>query len=898
MNNPVPGDTHLDLTDDRRNAPVIHRWFGRRGMLAARAVVALTAAPALAADNSAIRQLLDPELAASGDLIRQAVVEGRPAALLDLCSGVGIVSEAALRLGMVPTAVDLHPIAVLSSRCLIVYPCLYAEADAQVPGSAGDRSWRGLAQELQFWSSEVLAGTKADVGELWLDGTGAVECARIIRCPHCGEKSPLAAGAAGNSSTPSIGRAPYYRGYAACPRCGTQVPLRAVETEEWIPVALVGEDLRTELPLSAYVTDVLTVAKYPASLASRLHETWAVARSGPISHRDGTTARQAGILDAFRRSIRRVRAEMADAGYAPDRIVALSTYLGLAASDLIDHLCTGTVLRQGRIQPALSRGAWVPGYEFIEIGGRSIQRLWQRRISAMSAVIEGNANLPRTASVLSGDMAELPLEGERFDLVIWDPPFYDNIDYDLLTAPWTSFLRSAIGELDANLRWPHVRPSADIKLPDRFDPKAYEQSLSKAASQIVKLARPGARLGVFWVSRDAQDLQRFVGLMQPPGLELIQTIALRTGFARHDEAPETYLLVLRVLKQVGGSTGPLVNAERLLELSSTGQQSLAAGLTGVLAGSLDTEEINSLLPEGLKGSVNQRLAEFVATQPDPTDLLRELGYARLRQEAQRLGSSRDQLAGLDAAGLARLVLRQLGFTVPSAPAFSIGAALQDADRARSRLQLAVSDMDVTGSGMAAIDAIERILRFSVVTWCTHSRGDDWENLVEQSVGKTDRLSFGDWVALFTVVPKSLSQENDIYLRTQRLFKRQRVVETLQPLVRTRNQLAHPEPGQNWQDVRDSLDSRLRGVILKLSGLLEEAALPVVLQPVEEIRDRYSRFRLRLLDHGERDVELVVAGPTDLTKPRIILRASTNSREVDPELLDASVIEERMGLTAN
>lgn len=275
MNNPVPGDTHLDLTDDRRNAPVIHRWFGRRGMLAARAVVALTAAPALAADNSAIRQLLDPELAASGDLIRQAVVEGRPAALLDLCSGVGIVSEAALRLGMVPTAVDLHPIAVLSSRCLIVYPCLYAEADAQVPGSAGDRSWRGLAQELQFWSSEVLAGTKADVGELWLDGTGAVECARIIRCPHCGEKSPLAAGAAGNSSTPSIGRAPYYRGYAACPRCGTQVPLRAVETEEWIPVALVGEDLRTELPLSAYVTDVLTVAKYPASLASRLHETWA-----------------------------------------------------------------------------------------------------------------------------------------------------------------------------------------------------------------------------------------------------------------------------------------------------------------------------------------------------------------------------------------------------------------------------------------------------------------------------------------------------------------------------------------------------------------------------------------------------------------------------------------------
>ena len=222
-------------------------------------MVALIAAPELAADASVIGQLLDPEVAAPGDLIRQTVVEGRSAALLDLCSGVGIVSEAALRLGLVPTAVDLHPIAVLSSRCLIVYPCLYAEADAQVPGSASDRSWRGLAQELQFWSKEVLAGTKANVGELWLEGTGAVEYAKIIRCPDCGEKSPLAAGAVGSSATPSIRRASYYRGYAACPCCGAQVPLRVVETKGGFRRAC-GEDLRTELTLSAHVTDVLAGA--------------------------------------------------------------------------------------------------------------------------------------------------------------------------------------------------------------------------------------------------------------------------------------------------------------------------------------------------------------------------------------------------------------------------------------------------------------------------------------------------------------------------------------------------------------------------------------------------------------------------------------------------------------
>ena len=243
---------------------------------------------------------------------------------------------------------------------------------------------------------------------------------------------------------------------------------------------------------------------------------------------------------------------MADAGYAPERIVALSTYLALAASDLVDYLCTGAVWRQGRIQPALAKAMWAIVPEFVEVGGRTLAELWQRRITAMTAIIEANATLPGIASVVSGDMTALPLESESADLVVWDPPFYDNIDYDLLAAPWTSFLRSVLGELDPQLSWPQVTPAANTALPERFDPHAYEESLSAAASEIVRVARPGARLGVFWVSRVAEDLQRFVDLMQPHGLELIQTVGLRTEAARGDlgiGGPGTYLLILRILKQ-------------------------------------------------------------------------------------------------------------------------------------------------------------------------------------------------------------------------------------------------------------------------------------------------------------------------------------------------------------
>jgi len=674
--------------------------------------------------------------------------------------------------------------------------------------------------------------------------------------------------------------------------------VRLQQAEHWVPVTMVADGQRGGLPVPPDVAEVLSSANYPANIASRLDEVWAISRSAPITYRIGVTARQATVLDALRRSVRHARDAMADEGYAPDRIVALSTYLALAASDLVDYLCTGTRMRQDRIQPALALGAWTLSVEFAEIGGSALARLWQRRIEAMTAVIDANAQLPKAASVFPGDMTMLPLESGSADFIVWDPPFYDNIDYDLLAAPWTSFLQSVMGELDTTLFWPQVNPSAKIEIPERFDPDSYEQSLSAAASEVVRVARPGARLGVFWVSHEADDLQRFMGLMQPRGMELIQTIGLRTESFHSDPAPQTartYLLILRILKQAGGPSGKIIDAERLLALSSSGQRSLYAALADILAECWDEDEIKVRIPADLEGRPNQRLAEFAASQPDPADLLRELGSSRLRYEAERLGSKRENLVGLDTAGLARQVMRQLGFTVPAAPAFSVSAALRDADRARTRIKLATSSAHVTGSGMEAIDAVERILRFSVVTWCTHSRKNEWELLIEESVGKTSKLSFGDWVALFNAVPKRLAPESEIYYRVQRLLRQRRVIEALQRLVRERNRLAHPEAMQSWTEMRTALDESLDSIIHKLQELLDKAALPVVLQPVEEIRDRFSRFRLRLLDHDEREVELIVAQPTDLTKPWILLRSSLSPREIDPELLDANVVEERMGL---
>src|SRR5262249_14884162 len=306
-----------------------------------------------------------------------------------------------------------------------------------------------------------------ELDELWLESITAIVCARTARCPNpqCSDEWPLRAGLDRETSSSSSTRAPYSRGQATCLRCGTVFNVRPREAERWVPVTMVADGQREELPVPPDVAEVLSSASYPANIASRLDEVWAVGRSAAITYRIGVTARQATVLDALRRSVRHARDAMADEGYTPDRIVALSTYLGLAASDLVDYLCTGARMRQGRIQPALVRGAWTLSVEFAEIGGSAIARLWQRRIEAMTAVIDANAQLPEAVSAVPGDMTMLPLESESADFIVWDPPFYDNIDYDLLAAPWTSFLRSVMGELDTTLFWPQVNLSSKMQLP-------------------------------------------------------------------------------------------------------------------------------------------------------------------------------------------------------------------------------------------------------------------------------------------------------------------------------------------------------------------------------------------------------------------------------------------------
>jgi len=140
-----------------------------------------------------------PRLITVGDI--EAGRAPRPK-VLDMFAGGGAIPLEALRLGCDAYALDLNPVAHIIELCTLVYPQKYGKPDPTVPGMTGppmitaehaenkekngsssashslrsgqasapsavQRSWGGLAKEVEYWGKWVLEKVRAEIGDLY-----------------------------------------------------------------------------------------------------------------------------------------------------------------------------------------------------------------------------------------------------------------------------------------------------------------------------------------------------------------------------------------------------------------------------------------------------------------------------------------------------------------------------------------------------------------------------------------------------------------------------------------------------------------------------------------------------------------------------------------------------------
>jgi len=96
-----------------------------------------------------------------------------PPKVLDPFAGGGSMPLEALHLGCDAYAMDLNPVAYLILLCTCVYPQKYGWPNpgergmTGPPGSDGNRTWGGLAEEVRYWGDWVFGQVKSEIADLY-----------------------------------------------------------------------------------------------------------------------------------------------------------------------------------------------------------------------------------------------------------------------------------------------------------------------------------------------------------------------------------------------------------------------------------------------------------------------------------------------------------------------------------------------------------------------------------------------------------------------------------------------------------------------------------------------------------------------------------------------------------
>jgi len=938
----------FDLGDDYQEAVSFHRWFAMRGASSARAAVAFTTSP---------DWLRDPEklavVAAGDDAALAAAVAARNAgnagsqrrnkteSLLDLCAGVGTIGAMAARLGFDALSLELSIIPHLIGRVLYDFPVSVATADGR--GITG--SWRGYITEVGDFADAVWRGAKERLKELFEEDVDIRVWVRVTECPFCATQVPLVSNArlsseaalniipdastASGSRFPRFGllrtefpdlRGTFAKGLCTCPSCRNRfhfqghdlISLRSVP----VAVRMGNSGVLSEIDAPDVYVQQVEMASYESLAGSsrRLGDRIILPAGQPIFHdirgepiiaRDAFLPRQRAYFAALAESM---SAESAVLGKRTALTDAQRTAVRIAVALLIsgqaDFVNTCIHSAIDKPHPSTSAGPLRLGGLFTEVGGFWLERFWQNRLSHLLGLLRANSSAARPVRAIKGNADAIPLGDAAVSAVIWDPPYYDNIDYDTVAGHYQSVLAAVIPDITGE---PIFRP----RLPRAERTTRYEDDLVKQAREARRVVSPNGSIGVFWLAREPAELQRFLELIGPAAaVRLVRAVRLDTIRPPRAVSPDqTYLLVLQPIPVAAPEVA--VDAEKVLSLAADGALSLYDGLAELFESVLEPEELDELVAEEHSGSSRQRLAEFLVSQPELDQLLIALGRASLVRELVRRGARRDDLRAITIPGLARRLLAQLGFAVARPVGFSIREALRECDNAARRLELADSASTVREAFLVGFNRIERVLRYTAFAWVYLECGHRWKPVFEQVVSSAmtsypgpERLSFGHLHVLFTKLPATFADSDqasgeNLFATVARAQKKAKVNEKLSNLVYWRNGVGHEKEyvtSLSVPQLRQKCWSALTEARAALAELDSRRLLPLTVRPEVEHRYRNQRV-LSLLDPDDAAIEAYVGSETDLTEPLIYFASGNNGRrDPHPRFLRAAIVEALSGLT--
>lgn len=374
------------------------------------------------------------------------------------------------------------------------------------------------------------------------------------------------------------------------------------------------------------------------------------------------TPRQLLTLLTFAKAAQTAHAEILEDGYNSDRARIVCTYLGLMVSRLADFgssFCTWNYTGGRGTKNTFARQALGMVWDFAESNPFNESGAnWQACVSAAEATIR-ILPMGEAAKAQRGSATNLPHDGQFFDAIITDPPYYDNVPYSDLSDFFYVWLKRSIGFLYPEHFSGQLTPKKQEAIMDagrhnrsKEAAKAfYEQMMAQAFAQAQRTLKPGGPLVVVYAHKTTLGWATLVDALRTAGFTVTEAWPLDTerpgrvrDFNSAALSSSIFLVARRRESNATGSYERDVRPDLERIVRERVDRLWAQGVTGA-------DLVIACVGAGLAAFTRFAAVEYANGAPVPADtFLAEVEGAVLETLLERLfGVSRAGFSRVDAA---------------------------------------------------------------------------------------------------------------------------------------------------------------------------------------------------------------------------------------------------------